>query len=284
MKRVLLAEILMVIVVGLLLSGCVPASTSPPVTSTPMPLEQYKKNYEIFKEALVSRIAWYSKAVEVAEATYEVPTSAIEEVKVVKIIEVEEREAPKYVIKIVKGLNRTDDLIELRVKNYKDMNKVEVLCLYKDTLQAYLEEEFIEHELQLKFENYENSELSFTIGATPYDVEASPTWDAPINVVVVEKGIKLADTVTLQGKCPKIIYWIINEIAPRGWVPIAAFDPHMLGAVIPKDALEMIRTETWWKVVLCVVGSAASDVAANSGGGAATVAVGCFNVIAIGGF
>lgn len=284
MKRGLLRGIIMMVAVGLLLSECVPALTSPPATPTPVPPEQYKKNYEAFKAALVSRIAWYSEAVKLAEVTYEVPVSAIEEVKVAKIIEVKERDTPEYVIKIVKGLNRTDDLIELRVKNYKNMDRVEILCLYKDTLQAYLEEKIIELKLQLKFKNYENPELSFTIETTPYDVKASPTWDAPINVVVVEKGVKLADTVTLKGECPEILYWIIGEIAPTGWVPIAAFDPHMLGAVIPKDALDMILTETWWKVVLCVVGSAASDVAANSGGGAATVAVGCFNAIAISGY
>ena len=246
----------------------------------------YMKNYEDLKEALISKIAWYWEARESVEALYRVPALAIEETNVREIIEVRKTEVPEYIIQIVKGLNSTGDLIELRVKNYKNIVKVEVWCLYKDTLQAYLEEEYIDHKLQLKFENYENPDLSFTIEATPYDIEAPLTLDAPINVVLVEKGVRLEDTVTLNEAEPEIIHQIIDEIDPTGWVPIAAFHPFTLGAVLPEDAarkfLDSYPTSnpSFWLWTLSIIGSGLFDCA--SGGGAcATGAAFSFNVISI---
>lgn len=247
----------------------------------------HMKNYNDLEEALISKIAWYWEARELGEALYRVPASAIEETNVREIIEVRKTEAPEYIKQIVKGLNRTGDLIELRVKNYKNIEKVEVWCLYKDTLQAYLKEEYIEHKLQLKFENYENPDLSFTIEVTPYDVEAPLTRDAPINVVLVETGVTLEDTVTLNEAEPEIIHRIIDEIDPTGWVPIAAFHPFTLGAVLPEDAANRFLASypasnpSFWRWSLCIMGSALFDLACGGGAKYATGAAFCFNVVTI---
>ena len=247
----------------------------------------YTKNYENLEAALISKIAWYGESRESGEALYEVSASVIEETKVRQIIEVRKTELPEYITQIVKGLNRTGDLIELRVKNYKNIEKVEVLCLYKDKLQAYVEEEYIEHELRLKFENYENPDLSFTIEAMPYDLSAPLTLDAPINVVLVEKGVKIEDIVTLKEAKPRIINRIIDEIAPTGWVPIAAFNPFTLGAILPKDAAKEFLASyptskaSFWKWSLSIVGSALFDCACDGGAGYATGAAFSFNVVSI---
>lgn len=247
----------------------------------------YTKNYEDLEAALISKIAWYGEARESSEALYEISASVIEETKVRQIIEVRKTESPEYITQIVKGLNKTGDLIELRVRNYKNIEKIEALCLYKDELQAYVEEEYIEHELRLKFENYENPDLSFTIEVMPYDLSAPLTLDAPIIVVLAEKGVEIEDIVTLKEAKPKIINRIIDEIAPTGWVPIAALNPFMLGAILPKDAAEKFLDSyptskaSFWKWSLSIVGSVLFNCASDGGAGYATGAAFCLNAASL---
>lgn len=252
---------------SLLISSCAPKFV------------QYKRNYDNFEAALDSVLAWHSKAVELAHATYDVPREAIEEVEVKKITEVTKTHTVDFVIQTVKGENRTGDLIELRMKNYKKTDKIEASFLYKGKKQAYVEEAFIGDTFRIEFENYENPDLSTTIEVTPHDTTVSPWVFA---AKVMQKGIVITDTVTLEDEDPGLIHRIIDEIQPTGWVPIAALDPHMVGAILPPNAGGiLLGWKDWVKGGLCIIGTGALSAASNSGGGATDVGVGALNLAAL---
>lgn len=252
--------------------------------------EEYKTNYENFEAALDLLIVWHSKAVELARGLYEVPPAAIEEVEAKRIIEVKETATADYVIQTVKGENRTGDLIELRVKNYKNMDKVEGSFLYKDKKQAYVKEEFIGYTFRIEFENYVNPNLSTTIEATPHDITVPPTWGAPITTKVVRKGKEIKGTLTLRDEDPYLIRRIVEEFGPTRWVPIAALDPYMVGAILPEKAS---TTLLGWrdtlskglkgalKVALCCIGTGLLSAASAGGAGPMDAGVGAINLASI---
>jgi len=244
----------------------------------PSRLEEYQRKYKNFEAALDSVIAWHSKAVELAHATYDVPPAAIKEVEVKKITKVTKTGKADSVIQTVKGENRTGDPIELRVNNYKNTNKIEASFLYKGKKQAYIKETFIGDTFGIELENYENPDLSTTIEVTPHDTRVSPWVFA---VKVVQQGIVIKDTVTLEDKDPDLVKRIIYEIKPTGWVPIAALDPAMVGAVIPENAGSKLKgwLSTTVKVGLCIVGTGAFSAASNSGAGLIDTGAGSFNVV-----
>jgi hypothetical protein len=242
--------------------------------------ERYKQECDNFEAALDSVVAWHSKAVELAHAIYDVPPEAIEEVAVKKITAVTMTDCVDFTIQTVKGENRTGDLIELRVKNYKGMDKVEAWFLYKGENQAYVKEEFTDDTLlRIEFENYENPDFNTIVEVTPHDITVSP-WVFDVNVM--QKGIVVTGTVTLEDTDPDLIHEIIDEIKPTGWVPIGALDPHMVGAILPEDAGVILCG--WRDVVkgaLCGIGTAALSAASNSGAGVTDVGIGAINLASI---
>jgi hypothetical protein len=271
MKRKLVTGIIIVIVVGLLSSGC---------GVTPTLFEQYERNSKDLGAALVSRIAWYPEVVALTEAAQQTAATTIAEVKVAKITGVEKRETSNYIIQIAKGLDATGNLIELRAKRYKTINKVEALCLYRDSLQAYFEEEFIGDTLRLNAENYENPDLNFTIEVTPHDAAAPLAWDAPVDVVIVQKGVRIADNITLTDTHPQLISRITKEFRPTGGVQIAAFEPHILGAIMPVDSTPMMLSYKpgGWRKVGCLVASGLAEATFDDLAG---TGVACINALCL---
>lgn len=245
-------------------------------------LRQYKRNYDNFEAALDSVLAWHSKAVELAHATYDFPRKAVEEVEVKKITEVTKTGAVDFVIQTIKGENRTGDLIELRMKNYKKTDKIEASFLYKGKKQAYVEEAFIGDICRIKFENYENSDLSTTIEVTPHDTKVSPEVFA---VQVWQNGIVITDTVTLEDEDPEIIHKIIFEIQHTNHtvhVPIAALDPHMTGFILPQNADdELLSLKNYVKGALCLVAVGTGSAASGPVAGYADTSIAALNIIAL---
>lgn len=238
-------------------------------------LRQYKRNYDNFEAALDSVLAWHSKAVELAHTTYDVPCKVVEEVEVKKITEVTKTGAVDFVIETIKGENRTGDLVELRMKNYKKTDKIGASFLYKGKKQAYVEEAYTGDIFRIEFENYANPDLSTTFEVIPHETTVSGVFD----VKVMQRGIVITDTVTLEDEDPVIIHRIIEEMQPSGWVQIYALEPHMVGASLPQNADdELLSWKNLLKGGLCLIGVRAISSTSGPGAGAMDVGMAAFNL------
>lgn len=230
-------------------------------------LRQYKRNYDNFATALDSVLAWHSKAVELAHATYDVPRKSVKEVEVKKITEVTKTGAVDFVIETIKGENRTGDLIELRMKNYKKTDKIEASFLYKGKKQAYVEEAYIGDIFRIEFENYANPNLSTTFEVTPSGTAVSSGLGV-YDVKVIQGVIVITDTVTLEDEDPVFIHQIIEAMQPLEWIPIAALDPGIVGASLPPNADdELLSWKNKLKRGLCAVGVGAGSAASGPNAG-----------------
>jgi len=238
-------------------------------------LRQYKRNYDNFAAALDSVLAWHSKAVKLAHATYNVPRKSVEEVEVKKITEVTKTGAVDFVIQTIKGENRTGDLIELRMKNYKKTDKIEASFLYKGKKQAYVEEVYSGDIFRIEFKNYMNLDLSTAFEVIPHETTVSGMFD----VKVMQGGILIKDTVTLEDEDPGLIYQIIEKMQPLECVPIAALDPGIVGASLPPNADEkLLSWKDWVKRGLCLVGAGAGSAASGPGAGLVDVGIAALNI------